>query len=183
MYIEKMRDSGSAFIAYLRHHYLKGDRSKINFLARSLKYVLTSLDFTERALLVLVHKPENPGIQQTVTRMVIDRDFSQLVNSCFQPIGILSTSPEIKMLLKFFSPVNLPCLAVLRLQPGPVRSVKLDHMDSLSNTTGEGVSVEQLHASLLAYVKLRNNNGSRLAVVERGAADIARISRLQGERE
>lgn len=179
IYAEKLRDSGSGFISYLRHNYLKGDKPKVNFLARSLKYLLTSLDFSEKSLLVLIHKPEHPSIQQTVTKLAMDKDLSHLINSSFNIIGLLSTSPEIKIMLRFMQPSALPCLAIMRLTKTPQRQVSLDSLISLANDP----SVEAIHGSLLGYVKQRNAQGSKLAVVERGALEAIGRQKMDKERE
>lgn len=173
MYVEKLRKSGSAFVAYIRHNYLKGDSPKINFSGRDLKHALSNLDFTEKPILVLVHRPETAGIQQTISRLVTDRECSKMINDCFYPIGILSTSREIKTVLKFVPLRNIPCILVLRMTED--RRVKADDLILLSGTLEiPSVSIDRIHTSLARYLKKRNDEGSNFAIIQTRASDIDR---------
>lgn len=139
---------------------------------------MTSVDFSEKALLILVHKPDHPGIQQTVMRILNDKDTVHLVNTCFNPMGMLSTSPEIKVLLRFLDPSSLPCLIILRLSKSPSRSIIFDLMIPLSHDP----TIESVHGCLLAYCKSRNSQGGRLKALERGALAAIGQRALDGER-
>ena len=147
--------------------------------------MLKSYDYGEKCVLVLVHKPEQPGIQQTVTRLVSDRDFAKLINDCFFPIGIMNTSNEIKVLLKLLPIKAVPCLAILRSTPKDGRKkVQLEDSIPLFTTANtDSVAIEGIHHSVANYLKKRNSQGSRFHITERGSSELARKRQLEGERE
>lgn len=158
----------------MRHNYLKGNTPLVRFIARSLKYTLGNYNFTEKPILVLVHKADQTGLQQTVTRLVTDAECSKLINDCFWPIGILSSNPEIKMLLRFIPVKSMPCLLILRMvgQQAGKKQVKADDLIMLTpGPDGSSVTVEKLYADLVNYVKQRNASGSNFVIAEQRAVE------------
>lgn len=167
------RTSGSMFVAFLRQHYLKGDIPRINFVPRDLKYVLSNYNFTEKAIMLIILKPEHPGIQKTMTRLIKDKECSKMINECFYPIGILTNSLEIRVAMKFVPIKNTPCILILRMITG--KKVKVDDLIMLfGDVANPSVSIEQIHMSLASYLKKRNESGSNFAVIENRASDIDR---------
>lgn len=163
-----LKTSGGMFIDYLELNYLDGNAPKIEFIPRDLKYVLSNYNFTEKALLVLAHKPEQPGTRSTLKSLVMDKECSRMINASFFPIGILNTSREIRTLLKFVPLKNIPCILILRMTEG--KKVRVDDLVLLSGTQAKPVvPIEKVHADLANYLKRRNEAGSNFEIVERKA--------------
>ena len=105
---ERRRDAGTSFLAFIKKNYLKGQTPKIDFIPRSLKYMLSKYNFSEKALLLFVLKPESPSIEQIIRSIVMDTELSNMVNECFFPMGILTTSSEMKLVQSFAASKSFP---------------------------------------------------------------------------
>lgn len=161
---------------------------KVNFIARSLKQLLNTVNFSEKPLLLIVLKPEHPTVEQTVRELVTDVDCCKLINDNFIPTGILTTASEMRTVLTFAAETSFPCLLAIRLvEKGGKKEIKVDTMVLLASKNPKmSVTIENIQKELSSYLKRRNEQGGRFKILERGEVHRAKEHKekqLQGERE
>lgn len=159
-YNEKRRDSGSSFVTFVKKNYLGGELPPIHFIPKSLKTVLGTVDFSRKPLLLLVLSPESPAMEATMKEVCANQALVDLVNENFLATGILSTSNEIRSVLRFTTEATFPCIVVLRLLPsagGP--EIKVETLVLLSKKGGGPVKSENVLEEIQAYLKARSAEG------------------------
>lgn len=164
-YNEKRRDSGSSFITFLRKNYLDGELPLVNFIPKSLKTVMATLDFSKKPLLLLVLKPDHPSVEQTVRALVTDPEFSGLANANFHPTGILTTSSEIRTVQGFSAQSTYPCLLVVRLlTAGAKKEIKVDCLVLLHNPLDDraAVAADKVTGEIKGYLGLETDKERKL---------------------
>lgn len=133
----------------------------VNFLKKSLKTVMSTYDYVEKPLLILIFKADHPNIKEGLSDLVQDSDFAQMANSCFYPMGLLSSSREVRLIHTFISSRQIPMFLVLRMVPGGGREIRVDDMVPFGDCNDAKAFTLRIHQSLANYLKKRNEQGSK----------------------
>lgn len=186
--LQYAKDTGSQFLYHLQRFVLK-KTCPINFIRKDFKELLSSVQFEHKPILIYFHRPDQPQRNNLLLNLLTDNDFSRMVNNCFHPFGMLSSSKEMPIALKLIEYKFIPCMLILKqiVENGNKR-VKTDGMIGIPlKSDSIMVEVDVLHTKVSDYLTARNkqiddipaNIGNRPAKFVFPLAGETRVKKLQ----
>lgn len=183
LYSEAVRNTGEDFLTFVTHSYMRGQKPKVDFIPKSLKEVMSTYNYSDKPLLLLAFKADHPNVKPALISLLNDKDFAQMANTCFYPVGVLASSREVRVVMNFITARQLPCFLVIRMVPGSSKEIKCDDMVAFGDCSDPNAFTERVHNNLANYLKKRNDLGAKFVYPQPGQSKKEKIAAIDRDRQ